>query len=165
VGAATAAEAIDGNTTRNIAEAPHIAIGRRRTGLGELRAAIRSPTARPAPGNRLAGKVAICPATEPEEVASVIGPTAQALATGRAEAARTASEAGIFHAAVAGIGMRSEEVRAGTTDRALAPAAAAAPPAWDLEAEAAVASVVVAAVEGGAGSTPRLSKGSHRSTE
>jgi len=51
-----------------------------------------------------------------------------------------------------------EEVPAGIADPALAAAVAAAPPAWDLEAEASVA--VVAAAVGGAdrglnGGTPR----------
>src|SRR6266576_3150791 len=64
--AVTAAEAIDGNTTRHIAAALRMETGRPRTGSAERRAVIRSPIARPAPGNRLAGRVEICPATAPE---------------------------------------------------------------------------------------------------
>src|SRR5436190_7404774 len=62
----TAVEAIDGNTTRHIAAALRMETGRPRTGSAERRAVIRSPIARPAPGNRLAGRVEICPATAPE---------------------------------------------------------------------------------------------------
>ena len=74
----------------------------------------------------------------------------RALATGRAEAERIASEAGTSRAAVAETGMPSEEVPEveGTADRARAPAAAAAPPAWDL-AEAAVVEVVAVGGEVG----------------
>ena len=50
-------------------------------------------------------------------------------------------------AAEAATGKPSMEVPGDTTDRALAPAAAAVPPAWDLEAEA-VLVVVVEAVGG-----------------
>ena len=55
--------ATSGNTVRSIAVALRIATGRPRTGLAARRAVIRSPTARPAPGNKLAGRAAICPAT------------------------------------------------------------------------------------------------------
>jgi len=76
---------------------------------------------------------------------------APALATGRAEAERIGSEAGIFRAPVVETGMPSEVDREDTADRTLVPAAAGAPPAWDLEAEASVAVVVAV---GGAGRNP-----------
>ena len=68
-------------------------------------------------------------------------------------------------AAVAETGMLSEAAPGAprvTTDRAHAPAAAAAPPAWDLEE---VAAVVVAVAEGGAGKRPRSRKECHRSMD
>ena len=71
------------------------------------------------------------------------------LATGRVEAERIASEAVISRAAVAETGTPSEEVPGDTADRALAPAAAAAHPAWGLEAEAG-ASVAAVVAAGGA---------------
>jgi len=75
----------------------------------------------------------------------------QALATGQAEVERIAWVAGTSRVAVAETGMPSEEVPGvpgATTDRAHAPAAAAAPPAWDPEAEAPVAVAVVAVGDG-----------------
>jgi len=64
--------------------------------------------------------------------------------------------------AVAETGMLSEVVPGATTDRALAAAAAAAPPAWDLEpAEAEAAAVVV----GGAGSDLGRRTADDRSTK
>lgn len=54
-------------------------------------------------------------------------------------------------------GMLSEAVQGDTTEPALAPVAAAAPPAWDLEA-------AEAAVVGGAGRWPGLREIAHRST-
>ena len=58
-----AVAATNGNTIRNIVAALRTETGRLRTGSGARRAVIRLPTARRAPGNRLAGKAAICPAT------------------------------------------------------------------------------------------------------
>jgi len=59
-------EVTDGSTTRNIEAGLHIGTERLRTDLGERRAVIPSPTAKPAPGNRWAGRAAICrvPAAE-----------------------------------------------------------------------------------------------------
>ena len=75
----------------------------------------------------------------------------QALATGRAAVERIVSGAGIFRAAAAETEMPSEEVPAGTTDRALAPAAVAVPPACGAEALVAAEEVsVVEAAVGGA---------------
>ena len=74
--------------------------------------------------------------------ASATGPAVEALATGQAEE-RIASEAGMSRAAAAETGMPSEVVPGATTDRALAAAVAAVPPAWDLEAAEAVVAVVV----------------------
>ncbi|MGA9308590.1 MAG: hypothetical protein WBW31_24560 [Candidatus Sulfotelmatobacter sp.] len=74
------------------------------------------------------------------------------MTTGRAAVERIVSEAGIFRAAAAETEMPSEEVPAGTTDRALAPAAVAVPPACGAEALVAAEVVsVVEAVVGGAG--------------
>ena len=67
------------------------------------------------------------------------------MATGQVAADRTASEAATCRVAVAGIGTPLEEAREDSTDPAPAPAAAVAPPAWDLEAEEA------SAAAGGAG--------------
>lgn len=93
------------------------------------------------------------------------------MATGQAEADPIASETGMCRAAVAETGMPLEEVPGvpgDITDRALGPAAAAAPPAWDLEAAegsvAAVAEVEVVAA-GGAGRRAGVWKGNHGSTD
>src|SRR5258706_4457392 len=48
-----------GSTTRSIAAELRIGTGRPPTGSGERRAVIRSPTVRPAPGNRSDGRAAI----------------------------------------------------------------------------------------------------------
>ena len=72
---------------------------------------------------------------------------AEAWAIGRAEAGQIALEAATSRAAGAETATPSEEdpgAPRDTTDRALAPAAAAAPPAWDLV----VAGPAVAAVGG-----------------
>ena len=143
--------AIGGSTIRNIAAAHHIEIEPPQTGLVARRAVILSPTGRLAPGNRLAGRAEIWAATALEGAARAIVPAAPALATTRAEAERIASEAGISRAAVVETGMPSEVAREDTADRTLVPAAAGAPPAWDLEAEASVAVVVAV---GGAGRNP-----------
>jgi hypothetical protein len=80
-------------------------------------------------------------------------------------------EAATSRGAAAGTEMPSvgdHEVLRVTTDRARAPAAAAAPRAWDLGAEedlvAAVVAVEAAAVEavGGAGKRPKSRKGNYR---
>ena len=63
VAAATAGpQATSGSTDQNIAAVPRMETAGLRIGLAAPHAAIRSPTARPAPGNRLAGRAAICPA-------------------------------------------------------------------------------------------------------
>jgi hypothetical protein len=84
------------------------------------------------------------------------------LATERVEAERIVSEAGIYLAAVAETGMPSEGDPGDITDPTLAAAAAGAPPAWGLEAEA-VASVAVEVGVDGAGSSSRFRNGNHRS--
>ena len=144
----------------------HIETGRRRTGLGERLAVILSVTDRPVRGNSSVDRVAIFPVMVPEEVATATGAAAQALATGRVEAERIVSGAGTFRAAVAGIGMLSEEAPAGTTDRTPAPAAVAARPVWEAEASVAAEAVSVAvAAAGDADRTPGVRNGIHRSTE
>jgi hypothetical protein len=90
----------------------------------------------------------------PAEPVRGTGVVEQALATGRAAAERIGLEAGTSRAGVAETGMRSEEapgVPRATTDLVRAPAAAAVPQAWALEAVV----VVVAGVEGGAGKRPK----------
>jgi hypothetical protein len=84
------AEVPTGNTTRNIAAGPRMETEGPRTGLEARRAAIPLATARPTPGNRLAGRAAIYPVTEAEERARAIAPVVQALATERVEAEATA---------------------------------------------------------------------------
>jgi hypothetical protein len=69
------------------------------------------------------------PATAREEAPSPIAPVAPVLEAVREPVEPTVLAAGIFHVAVAGIGMPSEEERGATTDRAHAAAAAAVPPA------------------------------------
>ena len=66
----------------------------------------------------------------------------QALATGQAEAERIASVTGMSPAAAAETGMPSVVGPGDTTDRVLAPAATAAPLAWDLGEAAALVGVV-----------------------
>ena len=53
------AEVTDGNTTRSIVAGLRIVTGRLRSGLGEQRAGTRSPTVKPAPASRWAGRAAI----------------------------------------------------------------------------------------------------------
>lgn len=113
------------------------------------------PTARPAPGNKLANRAAIWPAiglgakpepaiAQPAEPERAIGLRAEAApATGQPAAGPTALEAGIFRAAVAEAGMPSEGAPGDTTVPALAPPAAVVLPAWDLAAAAAVGEAVV----------------------
>src|SRR3954466_11735206 len=59
--------ATDGSTTHSIAAELRIGTGRPLTDSGERRAVIRSPTARPAPGNRSDGRAAICQVQAGEE--------------------------------------------------------------------------------------------------
>ena len=118
---------------------------------------IRFRSARPAPSNELTGRAGIWPATVRQAADWAIG-AALASATARqerlgnrggrsgSEAEPIASAAAISRAAVAEIGMPSEEVPGDTTDRARAAVAVAAPPAWDLEAGR--GSVVAAAAVG-----------------
>ena len=75
-------------------------------------------------------------------------------------------------AAEAATGRPSMEAPGDSTDRALAPAAAEVPPAWDLEEEVAVlevvvvvVAVVVVAVVGGVDEWTRRRQGNHRSTD
>jgi hypothetical protein len=165
---ATAAEvgAIDGNIARNIAVERHTKTERLRTGLAARREETLSATDRPAPGNRLAGRAAICLATAAEQESvtglaveeSVTEPAVQELVIEAAEAIE--SETGISPAVVVETGMRSAGDLKATADRTLAPTAAAALPVWDLEAEA----VEVEAV-GDAGRRRVVRKEIHGSTE
>ena len=68
-------------------------------------------------------------------------------AIGLAEVEPTVSEAVTFRAAAAAVAMPSEAVPGATADRTLVAAAAAAHPAWDLEA-AEAASAVAAGADG-----------------
>jgi hypothetical protein len=77
-------------------------------------------------------------AIELGEVVSAIG-AEPARAIGRVEVEPTVSEAVTFRAAAAAIAMPSEAVLGDIADRALAAAAAAAHPVWDLEEAVAVA--------------------------
>jgi hypothetical protein len=72
VGLAVLGAATNGNTVPNIGEAPRTKTAPLRTGSGAQRGVTHFPIARRAPGNKLAGKAAICPATV-EEPASAIG--------------------------------------------------------------------------------------------
>jgi hypothetical protein len=125
-----------------------IATARPQTGLVALREATPWPTVRLVLDNSLAARAATCPAIVlvEEVVASATGPAAESAAVIErgVEEERIALAAGISRVAVAETGMPSEEVPGvpgATTDRAHAPAAAAAPPAWDPEAEVAVVAV------------------------
>jgi len=64
--------ATNGNTVRNIVAALRTRTAPPRTGSGAQRGATLFPIARRTPVNKLAGKAAICPATEVEP-ASAIG--------------------------------------------------------------------------------------------
>lgn len=129
------ADAATGNTIQPIAAGPLIEIERPRTDLEVPLAATPSPTDRPVPGNKLEGRAAICRATAAHEPEQATGPVAQGVATGLPAAAEpTALEVVICRAAVGEIGTHSAGGRAATADRALAPTAVAAHPAWDLEA-------------------------------
>lgn len=77
-------------------------------------------------------------AIELGEAVSAIG-AEPARAIGRVEVEPTVSEAVTCRAAAAAIAMPSEAVPGDIADRALAAAAAAAHPAWDLEEAVAVA--------------------------
>jgi hypothetical protein len=149
-------EEVSGSITRRIVEARLIATGLQQTGLVEPLAETPWLTGNPGRGSRSDARAAICPAiTAPEEqvelvvraIAEVRAELAeQAIAEARAE--RTASAAAISRAAEAETGTPSEGETTVSTDRALAPAAAVAPPAWDLAA-AGAALAVAAAVGGG----------------
>lgn len=174
--AAAGAQVTAGSTTPHIAAAHPIETARQPTDSAAQPEAIRLLTAKPALVKRLGGRVAILAAATAPRAAWATGGTettlpaetgAEALATARVEGEPTASAAGTFHAAVAGIGMRLEEVPGDMTARTLAPAAIAAPRAWDLVEVAAsvvaaeVVSVAVAAVD--AAGRPSMRK-NHRST-
>src|SRR6516162_6375663 len=142
-----------GSTIRNIAAALRIRTVLPLTGSEARPAAIPFRTAKPAPGNRLAVRAAICraivlpAATELEVPESVTGPVAAWEAAIGPAGDRTASEVGTFRAAAEEIETRSAAapgVRGDTTDRARAPAAAAVLRAWALEAEAALVVAVAA---------------------
>ncbi len=146
-----------GSTIRNIGAEHRIATARPQTGLAALREATPWPTVRLVLDNSLAARAATCPAIALVEevvvvVASATGPAAESAGViERGLEERIALAAGISRVAVAETGMPSEEVPGvpgATTDRAHAPAAAAAPPAWDPEAEAPVAVAVVAVGDG-----------------
>jgi hypothetical protein len=92
------------------------------------------PTARLVPGNKLADRAAIWLAIAPVVLASATERVMELLPAIDPEA-QTASEAEMFRALAGETGMPSEEVPGVprvTTDRAHAPAAAVAPPAWAL---------------------------------
>ena len=129
-------DAATGSTIPNTAAALPIETARPQIDLVARRGAIRSPIARPAPGNRLDGKAAICQATGEELPVRAIGLEAPALGTGQVEAEQIALEVVIFLAAAAETGMPSAEVPAVITDRVLDPTAVAVHPAWGLGAEA-----------------------------
>ena len=149
-----AGAATNGSTTRSIAAARHIETALPRTGSAALREVIRLPNARPAPGNRvgrqggnLASNVERAGVGDRAGGAGVSDRGQEAaLAIGPAVAEPIESAAGISRAAAAETGMLSEAAPEDTADRARAAAAAAAPPAWDLEA---VAEAVVEARGGG----------------
>jgi len=138
--------ATGGNTTPSIAGELRIGTGRPPTDSGERRAVIRSPTARPAPGSRSDGRAAICRVPVREEPERAIA-RVQAWPIALVEVGQTALEVGMSRAAVAETATPLAEARGvpkDTTDRALARAAAAAHPVWDL----AVVGAAVAAVGG-----------------
>ena len=148
-----------GNTIRNIVAEPRIATARLQTGLVALREATPLPTVKRVLDNSLVVRAALCRVTALEVVVgSATGPAAESVrAIEQVVEEQIASAVGISRAEVAETEMPSEEVPGApgaTTDRAHAPAAVAAPPAWDreAEAEALVAAVVVAA--GGADKKP-----------
>lgn len=85
------ADAGTGNTIQHTAAEPRIETERPRTDLEVPRAATPSPTDRPAPGNKLEGREAICKATAAEHPLQATGPVALAVPTGlEAEAERIA---------------------------------------------------------------------------
>lgn len=150
-----AARAIDGSTTRNIAEAHPTPTGRRRTGSADKLVVIRSGTAKPVRRSKSTGKAGIFPATA-VTVASAIKAgeadweirLAEAVpeieAEGRVVAEETASAAKIFLAAVVETAVPLEAEVGDLTDRVHALAARVAPPVC------VVAVVAAAAVVGGA---------------
>ena len=76
-------QATAGSTDRNIAAGHPIETGRRRTGLEGRHGVILLRTARPGRGNSLADRVAIWPASAPQETLCAIGAGVQALAAGQ----------------------------------------------------------------------------------
>ena len=152
-GSAVLGAATSGNTVRNIEAALRTRTVPPRTGSGAQPGATLFPIAKRMPGNKLAARAAICPATV-EEPASAIGLAEELVPATEAERARVtgqvvaepiALEAATSRAAAAETGTLSEGGREDTTGRALAAAAAVAPQAWDpegvAEVEAAVAAV------------------------
>jgi len=139
--------ATSGNTIPSIAAGLPTKTGLLRTALAARRVAIRSPSDRPARGNRSVAKVATWPAPVAEPVSAIgLGEAVSTIgvdpvwAIGLAEVEPTVSEAVIFRAAAAATAMPSAAVPEDIADRALVAAAAAAHPVLDLEAaEAALA--------------------------
>ena len=135
--------AATGNTIHNIVAEHRIETGQPRIDLAGQHAVIRSPSAKPAHANKWDAKAAICRVTVAAG-ALAIGIPEEVLATEPEAEEEIVLEVGISHAAVAETAMPLVEVPEATTDLALAAAAVAALPAWDLA--AGEASVEVAAV-------------------
>jgi hypothetical protein len=140
-----------GSTTRNIAAAPPIATGLLPIVLAGRRAVTHSPIDRITRGNKLVARAEISRAiAQGLALAEAIGPVVEVLETGPA-VVQTASAAAIFPVVVEATEMPSEAVRVATAGLALAQAAAAVRPAWDLGAEAEGPAEAAGAVAGAVG--------------
>jgi hypothetical protein len=146
----------NGSTTHNIAAALRMETGLRQTGLVARLVGTRWPIVRPVRRTRSGARAVTWAPTAAERVVSVelVVEEASAEPEGLAEPAtaevlaeRTILAAATCRAAEAATGTPSEGETRVTTDRARAPAAIVARPAWDL---AAAVAVHVAAA-GGAG--------------
>jgi hypothetical protein len=149
--------ATSGNTIPSIAAGLRTKTGQPQTALAARREAILSPSARRAPGNKLAGKVATWPVPAEGLELAIGADPAWAIgqveaepvrAIGLAEAEPTVSEAVTFRAAAVATAMLSAAVLGDIADRALVAAAAAAHLVWDLEAAEAALAVAVGAADG-----------------
>jgi hypothetical protein len=133
-----------GNTIHNIVAERHIVTVRPQTGLAALHEGTPLLTARLALDNNLAARAAILPAVVPAPAPATELAVGWAGVTDSAVGGRTALEAETSPGVAEETETHSEEVPgalADTTDPARVPIAAAAPPAWDPEAEVGVVAV------------------------
>jgi hypothetical protein len=146
-----------GLITRHIAGVPPIGIGLPRTGLGALRAVIRSPNARRVPGNKSLGRAGILPVGLPRAAAWATGPVLATWAAAREAAAwgipalaaeRIGSAAAMSRVPAVATVVPSEVVPGNSAGPVRVGAVvAASPAAWDLAVVEEASGVAAAGVD------------------